>query len=146
MSFCKDENNKPKISRWKAVLITSFVLLAIIIIAVVIYEKWCEAETKPLLNRIEQITNHKIKVDSSAGEEYRFSINLTANEDEVFSKSSIRVSYILLLGNSGKIKLNWINEYKESNSENLHTIITQIVLYIARINDQWVIKDMMALA
>ena len=145
MSFYKDKNKKPKKTR-KVMLIASLTLLAVIIVAAVVYEKWCESETKPLLNRIEQIANHKIKVDSSAGEEYRFSLNLTANEDEVFSKSSIRVSYILLLGNSGKIKLNWINEYKESSSENLHTIITQVVLYVELINDQWVIKDMMALA
>lgn len=127
-------------------LITSFVLLAIIIIAVVIYEKWCEAETKPLLNRIEQIANHEIEVDQSAGKEYRFSLNLTADDDKTFSESSIEVRYIFIIKNSGKIKLDWMNRYEEANSENIHTIITQIVLYIERINDQWVIKDMMALA
>ena len=145
MLLNRNKDKKQLIKR-KRLLIGIFVLVMVIAVFAIAYEKWCEFEARPLISRLEQIANHKIKVDSSAGEEYRFSINLTANEDEVFSKSRIRVSYILLLGNSGKIKLNWINEYKESNSENLHTIITQVVLYVELIDDQWVIKDMMALA
>ena len=133
MLLNRNKDKKQLIKR-KRLLIGIFVLVMVIAVFAIAYEKWCEFEARPLISRLEQIANHKIKVDSSA------------NEDEVFSKSSIRVSYILLLGNSGKIKLNWINEYKESNSENLHTIITQVVLYVELIDDQWVIKDMMALA
>lgn len=85
-------------------------------------------------------------VDSSDGKEYRFSLNLTANNDEAFSESGIEPHFISLIGNSGKIKLDWINRYKESSSEKDHIVITQVVLYIERIDDKWVIKDMMALA
>lgn len=127
-------------------LITSFVLLAIIIIAVVIYEKWCEAETKPLLNRIEQIANHEIEVDESAGKEYRFSLNSFDNDGRVFLESNIEIRYAFIIGTNGEIKIKWINTYKNIPSNEFIQVVTYVDLYIERINDQWVIKDMMALA
>ena len=127
-------------------IITSFILLAIIIIVVVIYEKWCETETKPLLNRIEQIANHEIEVDSSAGEEYRFSLNLPDHGNREFLESNIKIRYVFIIGNNGEIKIEWINTYKNTPSNESIQIITFVDLYIERIDDQWVIKDMMALA
>ena len=127
-------------------IITSFILLAIIIIVVVIYEKWCETETKPLLNRIEQIANHEIEVDSSAGEEYRFSLNLPDHGNREFLESNIKIRYVFIIGTNGEIKIEWINTYKNTPSNESIQIITFVDLYIERIDDQWVIKDMMALA
>lgn len=145
MSFYKDKNKKPK-KTWKVVLVVSLALLAVIIVAVVVYGKWCESETKPLLNRIEQIANHKIKVDSSAGEEYRFSLNLPDHSNREFLESSIKIRYVFIIGTNGEIKIEWINTYKNTPSNESIQIITFVDLYIERIDDQWVIKDMMALA
>lgn len=86
---CRQSAYNKKVKR-KVILIAIPTLLVIIIFTVAIYEKWCEVETKPLLNRLEQIANHEIEVDQSAGKECRFSLNLTANADEVFQKATLR--------------------------------------------------------
>ena len=102
-------------------IITSFILLAI-------------------------IANHEIEVDSSAGEEYRFSLNLPDHGNREFLESNIKIRYVFIIGTNGEIKIEWINTYKNTPSNESIQIITFVDLYIERIDDQWVIKDMMALA
>ena len=145
MLLNRNKDKKQLIKR-KRLLIGIFVLVMVIAVFAIAYEKWCEFEARPLISRLEQIANHKIKVDSSAGEEYRFSLNLPDHSNREFLESSIKIRYVFIIGTNGEIKIEWINTYKNTPSNESIQIITFVDLYIERIDDQWVIKDMMALA
>ncbi len=141
----RNKNNE-QLTKWKKVLIVSFVTIVIVAASLIAYAKWCEHETKPLLDRLEQIANHEIEVDQSAGKEYRFSLNLRAKSDEVFSKSSIETRYVFLIGNSGKIRIKVTDEYKNIISNEYIQNPSYVDLYIELIDDQWVIKDMIVMS